>query len=187
VATATHFSADATDPVPPSGNGLYEVVEGRIVEKVRGSFEAELATILVLNLGVFAKTNRLGKIVAEMLFLIDPRTNLQRRPDVAFVSQARWPINRRAPKESAWNVVPDLAIEVVSPTNAADDLLDKVEEYFRAGVKCVWLVYPNRELVCVYESATDVRILKSGDKLDGGAILPGFQLPVRTLFEDDVK
>ena len=74
---------------------LYEVVDGQVVEKKMSARETEIASILVGMLTPYLRTNRLGKVVGEMLFRINPENDLRRRPDVAFVSHARWPFNRR--------------------------------------------------------------------------------------------
>ena len=86
--------------------------------------------------------------------------------------------------DNAWDVAPDLAVEVVSPTDLAEELMDKVAEYFQAGVRLVWVVYPRLRLIHVYESLTQVRGLTAADELDGGAVLPGFRTPVAALFPE---
>jgi Uma2 family endonuclease len=118
-----------------------------------------------------------------MLFLLDAANDLKRRPDLAFVSHDRWARNRPVPRTTAWEVTPDLAIEIISPTNLAREVVVKVDEYFRCGVRSVWVVYPVEELVYVYESPTSVKILTRSDRLELPAILPGFQLPLDSLFE----
>ncbi len=101
------------------------------------------------------------------------------------MSLERWPKDRPIPGEgNAWDVVPDLAVEVVSPNDNAEELLIKADEYFRAGVRMVWIVYPRQRLVFVYESLTQVRGLTRADVLDGGAVLPGFRLPLQELFPE---
>jgi Uma2 family endonuclease len=182
--------ASATPPPAeiPSVHGdvLYEVVNGQVLEKpAMGSYETAIASFLVEGLGHFARTHRLGRVVGEMLFRIDPVRNLQRRPDVAFVSNERWPFNRRIPREPVWDMVPDLAVEVISPTNSADEVQKKVHEYFRAGVRRVWVVYPGTFEIFVYESTKVIHVLQLGDELDGAPLLPGFVLPVKSLFEDE--
>ena len=84
-------------------------------------------------------------------------------------------------------MVPDLAVEVVSPTDRAEAGLDKVREYFEAGVQLVWVIYPKLRVVHVFESFTRIRVLTRADDLDGGALLPGFRLPLATLFEDETE
>ena len=83
-----------------------------------------------------------------------------------------------------WDVVPDLVGEVVTPEERADDLMAKIADYFQAGTRLVWLVYPRLQLVYAYESLTQARILSASDELDGGAVLPGFRLSVAALFPE---
>ncbi len=136
-------------------------------------------------LGSFVRSHRLGKVFSEMLFRIDKAQDLQRRPDVAFVSAARWPVRQQAPKVAVWDMVPDLAIEVVSPSNSATEMNDKIHEYFAAGVVRVWMIYPSRQEIYVYKSTKDVQVVQLGQDLDGGDLIPGFRLPLAALFLDD--
>jgi Uma2 family endonuclease len=135
----------------------------------------------------FAKKHNLGRAVAEMLFLLDKDKNLQRRPDVAVVTYQRWPRERKVPRTNAWDVVPELAVEIVSATNTAEEILTKIRDYFKSGVHRVWVVYPLEELVYVYRSPLDPRVLAKTGELDGEDILPGFRLPVAALFEDEAN
>jgi Uma2 family endonuclease len=164
---------------------LYEVVDGRRVEIApMGAHEALLASALMFFLQTFARSRRLGRAVVEGLFDLAPIPR-ERRPDVAFVSSQRWPWNRLAPRgENAWKVIPNLAVEVASPTNTADEILVKIQEYFQAGVELVWVVYPKPGQVYVYESPTSVQVLTRTDVLEGGKVLLGFQLALAELFED---
>jgi Uma2 family endonuclease len=79
-------------------------------------------------------------------------------------------------------VVPDLAIEVISLSNTADQVDEKIEDYFHSNVRQVWVIYPGTGKVYIYDSPTTVRILQVGDDLDGGTLLPGFRLPLAVLF-----
>jgi Uma2 family endonuclease len=122
-------------PDRPDGE-LYEIVDGRRIE-IRMSYQAGLiATELGVDLGnhVRQQDPRPGHLAVEVLFRI-PLTkdsSRQRRPDIAFVSSKRWPLDRpKSLRDDAWDVVPDLAVEVISPTDRASDLLDKVFEYFK--------------------------------------------------------
>lgn len=175
---------EAASP-PVAEDALYEVVDGRRVElPPMGAAENLITSTLTQLLGHFARTNGLGRVAVEMLFYINPAHDPQRRPDVAFVSYGRWPRRRPVPSTNAWDVVPDLAVEVVSPSNTANEVLAKIREYFQAGVQRVWVVYPSERLVYVYDSATSNRVLNEADELDGEMVLPGFRLPVADLFED---
>jgi Uma2 family endonuclease len=189
--SSTESTATAITPEPIAAASLvpddmlYEVVDGQIKEKVVGAREIEIATLLIEFLAPFVRAHRLGKVLGEMIFRINIIKDLQRRPDVAFVSSARWPIKRRVPDTAVWDLVPDLAIEVISPTNAAVDVQTKIHEYFEAGVRSVWVIYPKQKSIHVYASTTQIQGLQLGDELDGGELIPGFRLPLAALFEDD--
>jgi Uma2 family endonuclease len=172
-------------PVCVPDDGLYELVDGEIREKNVGAQQIEIAFILAYALASFAKPLRLGRALTEMVFRLDPGRNLQRRPDAAFVSDARWPFRKRVPDVPVWDMVPDLAIEVVSPSNTADEVEDKKIEYFHAGVGQVWVVYPKQRLVYVYKSMKDISMFSGDQELEGGDLLPGFRLPLSVLFDDE--
>jgi Uma2 family endonuclease len=179
-----------SDSFPPPGLDsdalkFYEVVDGEIVENPpMGAKQSVLAAFLQELMAPFARPNGLGRVVTETLFLIDRARNLKRRPDLAFVSAQRWPLRRRVPETEAWDVVPDLAAEVISESNSANSVLIKIEEYFQASVRAVWVIFPAVNKIYVYDSPTRVRILQVGDVLEGGDLLPGFQVALSTLFEE---
>lgn len=167
---------------------LFEVINGQRQEKKPMSAAAMmLASELVQCLGTFARQHKLGSAVMENLFRLGPNLP-NRRPDVAFVSFSRW-LRPEIPVEdtAAWDVVPNLAVEVISPTNTAWETVTKIRQYFQAGVQLVWVVYPNERCVHVYDSPAGSRIVQESDSLDGGTVLPGFQLSVKELFACLVK
>lgn len=171
---------------PVDNDILYEVIDGRIVEKpVMGIYQVLVASELIRLMNTSAGMDRLGRVVSEMLFVVDPTRKLKRRPDVAFVSYERWPRRSPSPTGDALEVVPDLAVEVISPSNTADEVVDKLDEYFRAGGRLVWVIYPVSRKIYVYTSPIAVRILQPGDDLDGGPVIPGFRVPVKSLFDED--
>src|SRR5271156_1954423 len=134
---------------------LYEVVDGKRTRRLpMSAYSVRIASRLVRKLGSFADDRGLGEIVGEMLFRLPLKEDLHRnrRPDVAYVSFARWPSERAIPmRENAWDVVPDFAVEVMSPRDLAEESLQKIDEYFQAGVQFVWVVYPERRQVYAYE------------------------------------
>ena len=79
--------------------------------------------------------------------------------------------------------MPDLAVEVLSPSDHAEDILAKVAEYFRAGVRLVWVVSPVMGLVLVFDGPDRVRMVAPAGTLDGGEVLPEFRLPLDDLFD----
>lgn len=98
------------------------------------------------------------------------------------MSKDRWPLDREIPLEGEWAVVPDHGIEVSSVHDKVSDIVMKISDYFRFGVRPVWVVFPEPELVYVYDSPTDVRILKAPEALESPQLLPGFSLPLAGLF-----
>jgi Uma2 family endonuclease len=165
---------------------LYEIIDGQKVELLPMSYFGSLtATRLTVEMGIFLKSHDEGHLATETLFHLALPIDRNRRPDVAFVSYQRWAKDREKDREeNAWNVVPNLGIEIVNPTDDAVELLDKIAEYFEAGVELVWLIYPHRFMVYVYESLTEVHGLTRSDVLDGGKVLPGFRLALQELFPD---
>ncbi len=182
---ATLVTAEPTILPVMESETLYEIVDGKRVEKPpMGNFQAVLASLLVQRLGNHAWSEGLGRVVCEALFRINPAGGPQRRPDVAFVSYARWARDRKITSENGWDVVPDLAVEVVSPSDLAEDVVEKVHEYLRAGVSRVWLVHATVRQVWCFESTAKVVIWGPGESLDGGDLLPGLTLSIDELFED---
>ncbi|MGC8640852.1 MAG: Uma2 family endonuclease [Isosphaeraceae bacterium] len=190
MATATLPQTEATlgqAPREHEDDELYEVVNGlRIEIPPMSAYAARVATRLATKLNQHAEPEKLGEAIVESLFRL-PLTadkNRNRRPDVAFVSSERWPADRALPiAENAWDVVPDISIEVVSPHDLAEDLLDKIIEYFQAGVRLAWVIYPKQRLVHVYTGPRSIRVLTDADSLEGGPVLPGLSIPLMALFD----
>ncbi|MHB1558920.1 MAG: Uma2 family endonuclease [Isosphaeraceae bacterium] len=179
---------EVATPPKPQDEALFEVVDGRWVEKPTMSYFAGIvSTALSIDLGIYIRQQvpRPGRLAAETLFRIPLAGggSRKRRPDFAFVSAERWPLDRpMIPRADAWDVVPDLAVEVVSPTDIAQNLLGKVQEYFQAGVRLVWVVYPLQRCIHVFDAWNRIRVLGESDSLDGGVVLPGFQRALDDLF-----
>ncbi|HUG92027.1 MAG TPA: Uma2 family endonuclease [Planctomycetaceae bacterium] len=159
---------------------FYEVVHGRRVEIPRmGVRETLIANALARRYWQQVGTRRSGDFVIEVLFELAP--GLKRRPDCAFVPFDRWPAATVAAGDS-WNLAPSLAVEIVSPTNTADEIQGKIEDYLSYGVDLVWVVYPSQRKVYVYRDTTAAEILDDAGVLDGGDAVPGFNIAVADLF-----
>lgn len=161
---------------------LCELVDGVLVEKAMGLRESILACFLIEILGPFVRQRNLGLVTGEQGALrLFP--GLVRIPDVAFVSWDRAP-NRRVPNEPIPRLSPDLAVEVLSQSNTPGEMARKRHEYFSAGVRVVWLADPKGRTVDVYTSETQFTRLTVADTLDGGPVLPGFQLRLQDWFAE---
>lgn len=184
MATSTVSPPINTAALPAQDEPLYEIVDGQPVEVPPMSIYATwLASRLHGLLWPYTDAQELGTTVTEALFILDAQRDLRRRPDVAFVSSARWPLQQTLPATGDWNVVPELAVEVLSPNDMIKDVLAKVREYFRYGVQVVWVISPEEQQVYVYTSPTQVRILTIEDTLTVDQLLPGWQLPLTRLFQ----
>ncbi len=166
---------------------LYEVVGAEVVEKTAmGAYEVEIAALLWFHLSTHVNANQLGRVVSEMLFDLRPAVDRSRRPDLAFVSAEKWPLNRRAPRVAAWTMVPELVIEVVSPTDRGPAHVAKVQEYLTAGVRLVWVMFPLEGEIHIYDAARPglIRRLLAGDTLDAEPVIAEFRLPLAALFAE---
>ena len=176
--TYEELKAALSDP-----DALYEIVDGQIVEIPSMSvYSATIARRILFAIQDVARPARLGVAMIETMFILDPVANTQRRPDVAFVSAERWPLDRPISTTGEIEVVPDLAIEVVSPSNKRGELSRKVRQYFRLGVRQVWVVEPETHEIFVHHSPKTIEIFEDGDILDAGEIIPGLRLVVFDLF-----
>jgi Uma2 family endonuclease len=159
----------------------------RVELQPMSTYAIRIASIIMAQLETFAAARRLGIAVSEAIFILNPAKDIRRRPDVAFVSAATWPLDRPLPETGDWQVIPDLAVEVVSPNDLFEELLKKMREYFHYGVKQVWIVSPASRQVHVYDSPTQPRILSVNQELEGGALLPGFRMPLASLFQPQAQ
>jgi Uma2 family endonuclease len=104
-----------------------------------------------------------------------------RVPDVSFVSSERLKL-AQLKREPILTVVPDLGIEVVGRGNTKREMERKLNDYFDAGIRLVWYIYPRKREIHVFRSPNDCRVLTEIDVLDGGNVLPGFTLPLKRFF-----
>lgn len=166
---------------PDGEERLYELVDSVLVEKAVGWYESLLAGVLVQLLRNFLDEHPLGIVLLpDATICILP--GQVRMPDVSFLSWDHFP-GRKLPRNPILGRVPNLAVEIISEGNSQAEMRRKLHEYFTAGVHLVWYVYPETKTVDVYTSMTSYTTLGVGDILEGGAILPGFFLPVREWFE----
>lgn len=161
-------------------NRLCELVDGVLVEKVMGYPESTLACQLIKLLGNFLDRHDLGNL-AGMDGTMRLMPKLVRIPDVSFVRWEKLP-SRQLPVEPIPDLVPDLAVEILSEGNTPGEMNRKLREYFLAGVSLVWFVDRNTRTVKVYESPEHYRVCTEKDTLDGGDVLPGLSLSVREIF-----
>lgn len=161
---------------------LVELVDGILVEKPMGQPEGFFAASLISYLMAYVRPRRLGVVGApDTIMRLRPGQN--RLPDVCFTAWASLPSDD-AHMLRVGRYAPDLVVEILSPSNARREVERKRGEYFAAGTKLVWIIEPEDRTVAVYTDPTTHTLLTAADTLDGGAVLPGFTLPLADLFND---
>ncbi len=155
----------------------YEYVEGELIPKMPTSLKhGKIISKLLLRLLPHVYENELGDVYpADTGFRVGERLLV---PDVAFVSKARIPEDA----DKASPIPPDLAVEVVSPTDVLNRIVEKAFAYLAAGTQLVWVVEPKSKTVMVYRSETDIKLLTRNDTLTGEDVVEGFSCPVVELF-----
>lgn len=172
------------------GNGdiRRELVNGRVIEMPPGGFEhGEIAGAIISILREYLKHTDLGRVATnEVGFVLsvpgDPER--VRGADVAFVARERLPAGS-SPKGFI-NGPPDLAVEVLSPSDDILDAQQKVRDYLDAGARLIWVVAPNARTVTIYRADGSARLLREDDALSGEDVLPGLSIPLTDIFTEIV-
>jgi Uma2 family endonuclease len=162
--------------------GPCELIAGEIVMMTPAGYQAgKIAATINYLLRAHAAKNRLGTVVsAEAGFVISREPDTVRAPDVAFVRRDRQP----ASLTGFFPGAPDLAVEVVSPTDRLASVDEKAQAWLNAGTPLVWVVWPNTRSVVVHRPGQPPRILHERDAISGEEVLPGFECPVAEFFGD---
>ena len=168
-----------------TGDRLCELVDGILVEKAMGWQQGFVGMWIGHLIQTYLNANNVG-LVAGSDGMIRFKLDLVRMPDVSFI---RWDSVEDTdvienPAGAFLEVPPDLAVEVISPSNTRREMAIKLAEYAKVGVKLVWYVDPERKEVDVYPlgDAERKQTLAAADTLDGGTVLPGFAVPVARIF-----
>jgi Uma2 family endonuclease len=157
-----------------------ELVDGVLVEKAMSFRESLLMTLLASLIRAFVDPRNLGLVTgSDAMIRLFP--GLVRLPDVAFVSWDRVP-GRCVPSEPVVGLAPDLAVEILSPSNTPAEMARKLREYFAAGVRLVWVIDPEARTAAVFTDLDRSTVLTEAETLEGGEVLPGFVLPLRDFF-----
>jgi len=156
----------------------YEYVKGELVPMAAAAIvHGEIGVNVIMLLGSYVRENELGRLYTiETTFRLDDRIV---KPDVAFVAEDRL----SEEKYKGMPTAPDLAIEIVSPTDKQYDVTEKAFAYLKAGTKLVWVIEPVAKTVMVYRSETDFTLLTCEDTLTGEDVVEGFACSVSQLFE----
>ncbi|MER3482711.1 MAG: Uma2 family endonuclease [Meiothermus sp.] len=157
----------------PEGEGKRELVRGEVVEWMPvGGVHSDVAAELIPLLRVWAKSTKAGFVGGEAGYVVRRNPDGVRAADVGFVRRERIPEDRI--HEAFWNLAPDLAVEVVSPSETAEEIWEKFSDYLAAGTPLVWVIYPRSKQAVVHTPDGIGRTLNAEDKLESPTVLPGF-------------
>jgi Uma2 family endonuclease len=167
----------------PDDGFRYELVSGKLKKMPpAGHRHGRIVVNLTTSLDQHVRVNNLGAVYAsETGFQIASDPDTVRAPDVAFVRRER--LVAVGEVEGYWPGAPDLAVEVISSGDTYAEVEEKVLEWLDAGVRLVLVVNPRKRAVTVYRSRTDIVILTEEEVIEGGDIVPGWTMPVTSLFE----
>ncbi len=166
----------------PDDGFRYELVKGELRKMAPAGPEHGRVTVrFTWRLAQYVEANNLGAVyAAETGFLIATNPDTVRAPDVAFVSSKR--LKEIGKVQGYWPGAPDLAVEVVSPTDTYSEVEEKAMEWLEAGALMVLTLNPRKRTATVYRSLNDITILSEDSILDFGEIAPGFKIAVKDIF-----
>ncbi len=166
--------------LPEYRDSEYELIDGEMIAMPPPGFvHGEFALEIAVYLRMFAKERGLGRTTVEAGFRSAFDRQLVLRPDVAFLSHER---AQGIQGRGISPVMPDLAVEIASPSDSLPSLRAKAQLYLRNGTRLVWLVFPDDQDIEVHSISGERQSLGAEDTLTGGDVLPGFQLELKRLF-----
>jgi Uma2 family endonuclease len=180
-ATTTYLTADEFWELPEIEGKRLELVEGHVVEMApAGPRHNEIAFYVAVLIFQHVRQHRLGWASGDGTgFVLPGGRESVLIPDASFVATERLPSG--GTPDTGWPFPPDLAVEVVSPSDRADDVNAKVTTYLQAGTRLVWVIWPRTRTIYAFR-AGGADTLGLDDRLDGGDVLPGFSVPVAEIF-----
>ncbi len=175
------LSVEAYARLPDDPRWRDELSRGRLVrEPGPGHEHGRIQVRLGGRLERFVAEQQLGYVTVESGFVLERDPDTVRGPDVAFVARERY--GDRLP--TRWpEFAPDLAVEILSPSDRLSRMVEKVAQYLGAGTRLVWLIDPAERIAVIYRSATAVRVLREDEELEGEDVVPGFRCPLAELLD----
>jgi Uma2 family endonuclease len=187
ITTLIHpITLEEFEALPKDQAARLEVVRGELVERMSPGIEhGYIAGEIIFLLKLWAKQGMGGYVGAEANYVLEVDPLTLRTPDVSYWSESKRPAGR-LPKTSG-HFPPDLAVEIISPSERSKAVQEKVSDYLRAGVALVWTVWPDAREVVAHTPNGDARTYRIGDLLEFPNVLPGFSCRVDDLFAQDTE
>jgi Uma2 family endonuclease len=163
----------------PDDEMIHELSKGELISVTYPKFgHSKVALRLQRRLMFFVEERQLGGVYPETGYVLSPDPPTLRFPDLSFLSLER---ERSQSPDDYVRGAPELAVEIVSPSDSAEDLQLKIHQYLSAGAKAVWVIYPKTRSVHLYQHGVS-RVLTEKDVLDAPELFPGWSMPVSELF-----
>ena len=180
MATTRLFTVEDIEQAPPEGE--WELIDGELVPVTPSGLESSsLGLRIGWFVGNFVYTHTLGLLTgADGGYVLFPDRATIRVPVVAFIRHDRLP--PQGERSRFPRLAPDLAIEVLSPSDSTSEVIAKIEMYQEAGIPLIWVVDPQKTTITIIAAGHPTVVLKPGDILEGGDVLPGFSIPVAEIF-----
>ena len=158
----------------------HELIRGELYPIMpAGTLHGIITNRLSTYLSFFVMENDLGAVTAaETGFKLINQSTVG--ADVGFIGKEN--LAKFGIPDSFFPTAPDVAVEVISPSNTSEEISTKVEDYLSSGSRLVWIVYPKRKVVIVYRTNNTVSFLHENEELDGEDVLPNFRLPLEKIF-----
>ena len=166
---------------------IFEIVDGEKVYEAMSAYAQQVGSRIDRRLGIYVEDAGLGIVVSEIYIACFPWTRREgrpddkRRPDVAYWPSESYP-SGRLPERGVAREVPAMCVEVLSPNDVALDLERKIADYFRAGVRLVWVVNPEARRIRTQQPDGTAHVYGPGDTITAAPVLPEFRHPVADLF-----
>lgn len=158
-----------------------ELVRGEVVEVMPpGGRHGAIAVVLAMLLRLWTQKSTGGYVGVEAGYILSRNPDTVRGPDVSYIRADRLPAS--GTPEGFWTLAPDLAVEIVSPSETADEVREKVRDFLSAGTPLVWTIYPRTQEVVVHTADGIARTYSDDDVLEYPEVLPGFSCKVADLF-----
>jgi Uma2 family endonuclease len=180
MATTRLFTVEDVEQDPPEGE--WELIDGELVPVTPSGFESSsLGHRIGWIIGNFVYAHELGLMTgADGGYVLFPDRATIRVSDVAFIRRDRLP--PQGERSRFPRLAPDLAVEVLSPSDSTSEVIAKIEMYQEAGIPLIWVVDPQKTTITIIAAGRPTTVLKPGDLLEGGDVLPGFSVPVAEIF-----
>ena len=181
-AQSTTVTLEQFERIPESTRYKLELSRGLVVREPRPGAKHGVITSRIYNL-LYEQAERagLGHVLIHSGFLLSTDPPTMREPDIAFITHD---YHTNTLPEGFWPFAPELAVEVISPSNAVSYITQKAVQYLEAGTRLVWVVDPASRTIWAHRSLHDVKILLESDELDGEPVIRGLRAPIAPLFAE---